>query len=261
MATTVSPRPLTDNREVAALLRYMMQHQQKQPHEDFSALLKTVSALEEQLRATNAELRTVKRELNTVRNSLTPAQRTSGERLVKAAETALRQAGEQLRGIREKIVQTAKKTLEAVRQTGISGLNGLSNLLGVRKALRGLKVQMSRTAGTLETGISRMEVAGKELHGAGEHLRNIGRVLAGKEPLAKQSEKQAAALVPLLSLAGAFRKIEERASHALGALEKLERAAEMKKPSVRETLKKMESRQAAAKAPARENVPRKEAAL
>jgi uncharacterized phage infection (PIP) family protein YhgE len=261
MATTVSPRPLEDNREVAALLRYMIQHQQKQTHEDFTALLKTVSALEEQLRATNAELRTVKRELNTVRDSLTPSQRSSGERLVKAAETALRQAGEQLRNIREKIVQTAKNTLESVRQAGISGLNGLSNLLGVRKALRGLKAQMGRTAGTLETGISRMEAAGKELRGAGEHLRNIGRALAGREPLAKQAEKQAAALAPLRGLAGAFRKMEERASHALGALEKLELVAEVKKPSVRETLKKLESRQTDAKAPARENVPGKEAAL
>lgn len=260
MATTVSPRPLTDNREVAALLHYMIQHQQKQTHEDLTALLKTVSALEEQVRATNAELRTVKRELNIVRNSLSPAQRTSCERLVKAAETALRQAGEQLRNIREKIVQTAKNTLEAVRQTGISGLNGLSNLLGVRKSLHGLKAQMSWTADTLETGISRMEAAGKELHGAGEHLRNIGRALAGKESLAKQAEKQAA-LAPLRSLAGAFRKMETRAGHALGALEKLERAAEVKKPSVRETLKKMESRQAAAKAPVRESIPRKEAAL
>lgn len=261
MATTVSPRPPADNREVAALLRYMIQHQQKQSHEDFTALLKTVSVLEEQLRATNAELRTVKRELNTVRNSLTPAQRTSGERLVKAAETALRQAGEQLRGIREKIVQAAKKTLEAVRQTGISGLNGLSNLLGVRKSLRGLKARMSWTAGTLETGISRMEAAGKELHGAGEHLRNIGRALAGKEPLAKQAGKQVAALAPLRSLAGTFRKMEMRAGHALGALDKLERAAEVKKPSVRETLKNLENKQAVAKIPARENVPRKEAAL
>ena len=187
MATTVSPRPLADNREVAALLRYMTQHRQEQSHADFSELIHTVSMLEDQLRVTNAELQSFKRELNIVRNSLTPAQRSSGERLVKTAETALRQAGEQLRGIREKIVQTVKKTLESVRQTGISGLNGLSNLpavatASVRKSLRGLKAQMSWTAGTLETGIFRMEAAGKELRGAGEHLRNIGRALAGKEP-------------------------------------------------------------------------------
>lgn len=259
MATTVSPRRLTDNREVAALLRYMIQHQQKQSHEDFTALLKTVAVLEEQLRTTNAELRTVKRELNTVRSDLTPAQRSTGERLVKTTETALRQAGEQLRGIREKIVQTAKKTLESVRQTGISGLNGLSNLLGVRKSLRGLKSQMGRTADALETGISRMESAGKELRGAGEHLRNIGRALAGKEPISKQTEKQAAALAPLRGLAGAFRKMEERTSRALGALERLERAAEVKKPSVRETLKNLEKKQK--EVPAHENALGKEAAL
>jgi hypothetical protein len=116
-------------------------------------------------------------------------------------------------------------------------------------------------ADALETGISRMEAAGKELHGAGEHLRNIWLALAGKEPLAKQAEKQAAALAPLRSLAGAFRKMEARAGHALGALDKLERTAEVKKPSVRETLKKFESKQAAVKAPARESIPRKEAAL
>lgn len=261
MKTAVSPRPLTDNREVAALLRYMIQHQQKQAHADFSDLLHTVSALEEQLRVTTAELKNVKRELHTMQGSLLPAQRSSGERLVKAAETALRQAGEQLRGIREKIVQAAKNTLENVRQAGISGLNGLSNLLGVRKGLRGLKAQMDWSATTLETGVSRMEAAGKELHGAGEHLRNLGRALTGKEPLAKQAEKQAAALAPLRGLAGAFRKMEARAGHALGALDKLERAAEVKKPSVRETLKTLESKQAAAEAPARENVLGKEAAL
>lgn len=109
MKTTVSPRPLTDNREVAALLHCMIQHQQKQYHADFTALLQTVSMLEDQLRVTNAELRNVKRELNTARDSLTTTQRSTGERLVKTAETALRQTGEQLRSIREKIVQTAKK--------------------------------------------------------------------------------------------------------------------------------------------------------
>ena len=140
MKTTVSPRLLMDNREVTALLHYMIQHQQKQYHADFTALLQTVSMLEDQLKVTNAELRNVKRELNAARDSLTPTQRSTGERLVKAAETALRQTGEQLRSIREKIVETAKKTLENVRQAGISGLNGLTNLLGVRKALRGIKV-------------------------------------------------------------------------------------------------------------------------
>lgn len=118
---------------------------------------------------------------------------------------------------------------------------------------------MNRSAATLETGISRMEAAGKELHGAGEHLRNIGRTLAGKEPLAKQAEKQAAALAPLRSFAGALRKMETRASHALGALEKLERTAEVKKPSVRETLKKLENKQTGV--PVKENVLGKEAAL
>lgn len=259
MKTTVSSRPLTDNREVAALLRYLIQHQQKQYSADFSALLHTVSMLENQLRMTNAELHTVKRELNTVRNSLTPAQRSTGERLVKTAEAALRQTGEQLHGIREKIVQTAKKVMENVRQVGISALNGLSNLLGVQKALHGIKAQMGRTASTLETGISRMEAAGKELRGASEHLRNIGRALAGKEPLVKQAEKQAMALVPMRNLAGAFRKMETRAGHALYALDKLERAAEIKKPSVREALKKLEKKQK--ETPVRESVRGKEAAL
>lgn len=261
MKTTVSHRPLADNREVATLLHYFVQNQQKQYHADFSVLLQTVSMLEDQLRVTNAELHSLKRELNTMRNSLTPAQRSTGERLVKTAEAALRQTGEQLRGIREKIVQTAKNVMENVRQVGISGLNGLSNLLGVRKVLHDIKAQMGRTASTLETGISRMESAGKELHGAGEHLRNIGRALAGKEPMAKQAEKQAAVLAPLRSLAGAFHKMEMRAGHALGALEKLEHAAEVKKPSVRGMLKKLESKQAATEAPAKENVLRKEAAL
>lgn len=259
MKTTVSSHPLTDNREVAALLRYLTQHQQKQYNTDFSALLHTVSMLENQLRMTNAELHIVKSELNSVRDNLTPAQRSTGEHLVKAAEAALRQTGEQLRGIREKIVQTAKNVMENVRHVGISGLNGLSNLLGVRKALHGIKVQMGRTVSTLETGISRMEAAGKELHGASEHLRNIGRALAGKEPLVKQAEKQAAALAPLRGLARAFRRLETRAGHALIALDKLEHAAETKKPSVRETLKKLEKKQK--EAPVRENVFGKEAAL
>ena len=55
--------------------------------------------------------------------------------------------------------------------------------------------------------------------------------------------------------------MEARAGHALGALDKLERAAVVKKPSVRKTLKKLESKQAAAKAPIKENALGKEAAL
>jgi ElaB/YqjD/DUF883 family membrane-anchored ribosome-binding protein len=240
--------PLTGNPQVVELLGLLAKNKAAEQYVDFSKLILCVNSMEEQLNRTVTELQEVKQELHSLQGSLTNENKAFFSDLTASVETVLSQAREQLHGIKNSIVHAAETAVNNIKSTGTIGLNNALGLLGVRKALRALQTHLNRTVNVLEAGIGRVEAVSQELRDVGGHVQNIGRVMAGKERQEIQTGQTdrvaTAVLVPFQRIRDTIDKMEKLAGQAVGQLEGLEQAANERRPSVKDALKKFESKQA-----------------
>lgn len=243
--------PLTENPSVVELFSLLSKSKAAEQYTEFSQLVFCVNAMEEQLNRTAKELSAVKKELHTLQKHLSKEDKSGLSNLTSSLEAAVRRAYQQLRGIRESVIHAAQTAVRGMKDTGVIGLHETLEALGVRKALTALQTHLNRTARAVETGIARIEAVRQEIQSVGGHMRNIGRVLSGKErrEIRAGQMHDNAALAPLRHIHIALCKAENLAGRAAGHLETLERTAHEKKPSIRETLKNYESRPAPVKKP------------
>lgn len=257
--------PLTENPLIVELFNLLAKNKAAEQYADFSQLVSCVNSMEEQLNRTVTELGAVKQELRSLQESLSKEDRAGFSKLTASLDSAIRQAREQLRSIKSSIIRAAGVAVKGLKDKGVIGLNDALGALGVRKALAAMQTHLDHTAQTLETGMARIEAVRQELQAVGGHIRNIGRAIAGKERQEARADQArsgtSAVLTPLQRIHSVISKARNLAGQAVSHLEELERLAIEKKPSVRETLKKLENKQLAVKMPVKENVLGKEAVL
>jgi len=93
--------------------------------------------------------------------------------------------------------------------------------------------------------INKIETISKNYHEAGKHLKNVGRILLGKEPIkdAKPVGKIAEAFCkPLKADRAICESIKKRVEVAIGCVSRLEQRAAANKPSLMGNLKKLDEK-------------------
>lgn len=230
--------PLAENPLIVELLGLLAKNKATEQYAEFNQLVSCVSAMEEQLNRTATELSAVKRELQTLRGSLSKEDKAALSGLSASLGAAVKRGREQLSALKGLILRAARTAVKDFKDKGVIVLSGALEALGVHKAVTALQNHFSSTARAVEIGIARMEAVGQELRGVGSHVRNIGRVLSGKERQeAGQSRGETAVLAPLRHIRDALRKAENLAGQTVGSLEKLEHSANERKPSIKKALK------------------------
>lgn len=250
--------PLAENPLIVELLGLLAKNKAPEQYAEFNQLVSCVSAMEEQLNRTATELSAVRQELHTLQGSLSKEDKAALSGLSASLGAAVKRGREQLSTLKGRILRAARTAVKDFKDKGVIGLSDTLEALGVRKAVTALQNHFGNTARTVETGIARMEAVGQELRGVGSHVRNIGRVLSGQERQeAEKPRGETAVLAPLRHVRDALRKAENLAGRAVGSLEKLERSANERKPSIREALKDYENNRPA---PAKKTVQKEQGA-
>ena len=141
---------------------------------------------------------------------------------------------EQISALKESILTGCRQALSEVREHGISALDNLTRFFHLRQSFEGIRDTIQEAIQTDTRAIEKIEVMAAQYHEAGKHLKNAGRVLAGKEavteakPIGKAAKTIAAPFradrVCLTAMKGTVDK-------ALSGLERLEQSAP-KKPSI-----------------------------
>ena len=104
--------------------------------------------------------------------------------------------------------------------------------------LEGIREAADKSIQTSNRAISRVESFGAEFHETGRHLKNMGRVLRGKElsETAKENGRAAGALKAVIRTEkSCVSAIRNGAEKSLQSLERLEKAAQ--RPSVLKAMK------------------------
>ena len=143
---------------------------------------------------------------------------------------------EQISALKESILTGCRQALSEVREHGISALDNLAHFFHLRQSFEEIRDTIQEAVQTDTRTIEKIEAMAAQYHEAGKHLKNAGRVLAGKEAVteAKPTGKVAK------TIAAPFRADRACLAAMIGTVDKalsgLERSAP-KKPSILKTMR------------------------
>ena len=234
MAKPKATPPLEKNPYVKELLDVLKKHNPPGA-EDLKAMLGNAVKIEQQLAEALVELAAMRRELAAIREDNHPMRKVL-QNAIAAIQEQIRALREQLETLKASIIEGCKNALAAFKERGTAALNNIARFFKVRPALENMAARLETAEQKNADRIATIAAISAEYHKAGQNLRNIGRVIAGRDPLPdpKPVGKVAKAIqAPYKAACACIAAIWYQVQGALENLAKLEKAAE-KPPPIKE---------------------------
>ena len=165
---------LVENEYVKELLAVLKENPSPSG-KDFAEMVAHVGELESRLAEAVEELKTMRQELQQVQNRSLKAVL---QKSCKSLEDNISNMRQKLAELKDHIIEGCQKALSAFKERGTSALDGLSRFFHVKPMLEGIRK-------AIDNAVSKIQTLSAEYHQAGRHLKNMGRALVGKEPVAE----------------------------------------------------------------------------
>jgi len=250
--------PITENEAVKNIIMLLQGKGTEQEKQDIESLVSHIESMETQFAKVFDELQDVKSQLQAIQDK---GIRATAMRIVDTAEVKISEVKNQFIAVKDNVIKSFTDAKEAVREKGVSALNKALNFFGVRSALSRLQGKLRDSVSALQQGVSRIEDMKGQIHEAGVHAQNAGRVMIGKnakEITAHNSDHGILSGVQKLlnKTEGMLSGMGKITASAIGKIDKLEQRGE--KSSVRQSLKSIRQSQTSGQA-ATEKVPQDKA--
>ncbi|WP_306569606.1 DUF6674 family protein [Faecalispora jeddahensis] len=235
--TKTTAEPLLENEHVKELLAILRENNSPST-KDFLAVLHHVGAMEKQLDAAVKELAAMRQELRTAQEQNHPV-KTALQKAVIVMQGQVLDLRDKLAELKQSVIDGCKNAVTAFKETGISALDNVVRFFKVRPTLEAMRDMLTKDIQYDDKAIAKIEALSTEYHQAGRHLKNMGRVMLGREAAqeVKQPGKLAAVIsAPFRAERSHFSSIKSHIEKSLNTLARLEERAAEKKPSIRETL-------------------------
>ena len=237
---TAKQTALMEQPEIVELFRVLEGNGLTKEQKEVESLVKYLDGMEVQFGQVLEELRDVKEQLSQIQDGGVKA---SVLLIAEQAQGKVQEVGGKLNTVRTKQIQSAGKALQTYKEKGkdarrkaVSSMKIPSALARIQEGIHGAVENMNRQA-------DRMKVLNGELHAAGGHLKNAGRIFLGKEQ--KKVEPQttdkgitAKIRKSFLTISGRLSSMEQNTENLRRRLEQFVQKEE-KKPSVKVELKKL----------------------
>lgn len=183
---------LKENQYVKELLAVLKENPSPSSKE-FMEMVSHVSELENRLADAVEELKVMRQELQRVQSRTLKAVLQRGCKTMESNISSMRQ---HLTELKAHIVKGCQNALTAIKEQGISALDGIGRFFHIEPMLNKIGKIADRSVQADTKAIEKIHSLSSEYHEAGRHLKNIGRTFLGKEVLndAKSPGKFAAVL-------------------------------------------------------------------
>jgi len=244
MNTIETTVPITENKDIQHIFTLMQDNGMQQDKQEMESIVIQISLMETQFEKVFSELQDVKSQLQAIQDK---GIRATVTRIVDTAEVKISGVKNQFITVKDNVINSFTDARKAVKEKGISALNKALNFFGIRSALSRLQGKLRDSVSTLQQGVSRIEDIKGEIHEAGVHAQNAGRVLIGKdvkEVAAHNSDRGILSGVQKLlnKTGGMLSGMGKLTASAISKIDKLEQRGE--KSSVRQSLKSIKQSQA-----------------
>ena len=227
---SVTDIPLSENEHVKELLGILKDN--GKDASGLNALLGHVNEMENFVKLAENRIADMKAQLDTMKEMQDHPIKTKLQKTIKALEAAVAQMKKQLSELKTSIVEGCKNAVTAFKEKGISALDKLMSFFHIKGALQAIKNSTVKSVDLCDKSVAQIESFSKEYHATGRHLKNMARVMVGKEPIdaVKESGKLAKAVsAPYRAQKACLLGIRKAVNAMITKLEKLEQSAEAKR--------------------------------
>ena len=221
---------LVENEYVKELLAVLKENPSPSG-KDFAEMVAHVGELESRLAEAVEELKNMRQELQQVQNRSLKAVL---QKSCKSLENNISNMRQKLAELKDHIIEGCQKALSAFKERGTSALDGLSRFFHVKPMLEGIRKAIDNSIRIDDNAVSKIQTLSAEYHQAGRHLKNMGRALIGKEPVAEVKSPGRLSRViatPYKADRACMTAARKNIEKALGSLARLQEASE-RRPSV-----------------------------
>ena len=231
---------LMEQPEIVELFRVLEGNGLTEEQKEVESLVKYLDGMEVQFGQVLEELRDVKEQLSHIQDGGVKA---SVLRISEQAQEKVQEVGGQLNTVRKNLIQSAKSALQTYKEKGKDALRKAVSSMKIPSALARIQEGLRGAVESMNRQVDKMEVLSGELHAAGGHIKNVGRIFRGKEQ--KKVEPQTAdkgitakIRKSFLTISGRLSSMEQTTENLCRRLEQFVQKEE-KKPSVKVELKKL----------------------
>lgn len=231
---------LMEQPEIVELFRVLEGNGLTEEQKEVESLVKYLDGMEVQFGQVLEELRDVKEQLSHIQDGGVKA---SVLRISEQAQEKVQEVGGQLNTVRKNLIQSAGNALQTYKEKGKDALRKAVSSMKIPSALARIQEGLRGAVESMNWQVDKMEVLSGELHAAGGHIKNVGRIFRGKEQ--KKVEPQTAdkgitakIRKSFLTISGRLSSMEQTTENLCRRLEQFVQKEE-KKPSVKVELKKL----------------------
>jgi regulator of replication initiation timing len=219
------------------------------------AIFDHIKGMENFVKAAENQIVDMKTQLNDMKEIQNHPIKSALQNTIKALETKVAEIKTHIAELKANVVEGCKNAVAAFRQKGLSALNKLSSFFNLKPSLQAIDKHCENTIKRCESNIVKIETFSREYHQAGRALKNMARMLIGREPIDAPAEigKLAKAMcAPHRAEKACMESIRNAADKAMGRLENLEASTEAVNDvnnTTKSVDKKPEAKKSAAKKP------------
>ncbi len=179
--------PIRENEQVQDYIKTLNVNNRNKG--DFMALLDAVEYLESMLMQSDKNMDEMIKQLSELKEIHKHPIKTELRNISNAIQENTGAAKSWLIDLKEKIVNFCKKTLENFKDAGVSALDKTASFLKLKDGLEAIGNHAAKNNELCGKAINKIETFSSEYHKAGNALKNMGRIISGKEPTAAVKEK------------------------------------------------------------------------
>jgi hypothetical protein len=194
-----------------------------------SALIGHVSEMENFVKRAEDKISDMKSQLTEMKEAQGHPVRTALQNAIKLLENKIAEVRERLGELKNNITEGCKNAVAAFKEKGISALDKLASFFHIKSGLRAMDKNVTQSIAVCDKAIAHIDSFSQEYHNAGRAVKNMARVLVGKEPLdaKKETGKLAKAVAaPYKAERTVMLGLQKAINAAVNKLEQLETAVD-----------------------------------
>jgi cob(I)alamin adenosyltransferase len=223
--------PLAENQYVKELFEILDNN--GRDTSGLSALLGHVSEMENFVKRAEDKIADMKSQLSEMKDVQNHPVKTALQNAIKTLEIKVAEVKERLGELKHNIVEGCKNAVVAFKEKGISALDKLASFFHIKNGLKAMDKSVAQSVDICNKSILHIDNFTKEYYSAGRAVKNMARIMIGKEPI--DAKKEAGKLARAVSAPYRAEKtillnIQKVIGAAIAKIEQLESRAAERQP-------------------------------